>query len=51
MNFLGYTEENGMMTIPETRAEAILQYTKATTKRGLRKFLGAVSFYRRYVQL
>ena len=37
--------------IPDKRAEAILKYSKPTTKRGLRSFLGAVSFYERYVKL
>ena len=34
------------MTIPETRAEALLNYCRPVTKRGL----GAVSFYRRYIK-
>ena len=51
MEFLGHNVGNGSMTIPQKRAEALLHYTKPTTKRGLRSFLGAVSFYRRYVQL
>ena len=51
MNFLGHTVGNGKMMIPEMRAEAILGYTKPTTKRGVRSCLGAVSFYRRYVKL
>ena len=32
-------------------AEALSKYTKPTTKKGLRSFLGAVNFYRHYIQL
>ena len=51
MEFLGHTVGNGTMTIPDKRVQALLRYTKPTTKKGLRSFLGAVSFYRRYVEL
>ena len=39
------------MSVPEHRVEALAQYTKPTTKKGLRAFLGAVGFYRRYIEL
>ena len=39
------------MAIPDKRAEALTKYTKPTTKRGLRFFLGAINFYQRYVEL
>ena len=51
MEFLGHTVGNGAITIPDKRVQALLRYTKHTTKKGLRSFLGAVSFYRRYVEL
>ena len=51
MEFLGHTVGNGCMTIPEKRVEALRRYTKPTTKKGLCSFLGAISFYRRYVEL
>jgi len=51
MDFLGHRVGDGNMTIPDKRAEALLNYTRPTTKKGLRSFLGSVSFYRRYVQL
>ena len=51
MEFLGHRVGNGCMTIPDRRVEALRQYTRPTTKKGLRSFLGAVSFYRRYVEL
>ena len=38
------------MMIPGTRAKALLYYTRPMTKRGRRSFLGAVSFYRRYLE-
>jgi len=38
------------MALPEHRAEAFRKYERPVTKKGLRSFLGAVSFYRRYVK-
>ena len=49
MEFLGHKVGNGSMNIPDKRAETLNSYTKPTTKRGSKSFLGAVSFYRRYV--
>ena len=51
MEFLGHTVGNGCMTIPDKQAETLLRYTRPTTKKGLRSFLVAISFYRRYVEL
>ena len=39
------------MSIPDKKVEALANFTKPTTKRDLRSFLGAISFYRRYVKL
>jgi len=50
MEFLGHQVGNGRMSLPSHRAEALSTYTQPTTKRGLRAFLGAIGFYRRYVQ-
>ena len=50
MEFLGHKVEDGQMTIPETRAEALLNYNRPQTKKGLRSLLGAVSFYRHYIK-
>jgi len=50
IEFLGHQIGNGKMSLLSHRAEALKQYTKPTTKKGLRAFLGAVGFYRRYVQ-
>ena len=50
MEFLGHKIGNGQMMIPDTRAKVLLDYTRPTTKRALRSLLGAVSFYRRYLE-
>jgi len=47
--FLGHQVGGGKMALPAHRAEAFRSYTRPTTKKGLRSFLGAVSFYRRYI--
>ena len=36
--------------MPEHRVEALANYLRPTTKRGLRAFLGSISFYRRYLR-
>ena len=51
MEFLGHLVGEGTMAVPEHRAEALANYSRPTTKKGLRSFLGAVGFYRRYVEL
>ena len=50
MEFLEHQVGNGCMTIPAKKVEALTNYTNPTTKKGLRSFLGAISFYRRYVE-
>jgi len=50
MQFLGHQIGSGRMSLPSHRAEAFSSYTRPTTKKGLRTFLGAIGFYRRYVQ-
>ena len=39
----------GRMSMPEHRAQALSEYTRPTTKKGLRAILGSIGFYRRYV--
>ena len=51
MEFLGHLVEEDSMSVPAHRAEALATYSRPTTKKGLRAFLGAVGFYRRYVEL
>jgi len=50
IEFLGHQIGNGEMSLPKHRIAALSSYTRPTTKRGLRAFLGAISFYRRYVK-
>ena len=51
MEFWGHLVGEGMMSVPAHRAEALANYSKPSSKKGLRAFLGAVGFYRRYVEL
>ena len=51
MEFLGHQVGDGRMMMPAHRAEALGRYSQPTTKKGLRAFLGAIGFYRRYVEL
>ena len=51
MELLGHLVGEGTMSVPQHRVEALAGYTRPTTKKGLRAFLGAIGFYRRYVEL
>ena len=51
MELFGHLVGEGTMSIPQHRAEALAAYTKPSTKKGLRSFLGVIGFYRRYVVL
>ena len=50
VEFLGHWIGAGAMSIPRHRTEALANYQKPQTKRGLRAFIGSVSFYRRYIK-
>ena len=50
MTFLGHQVGDRKMTLPEHRVQALTQYKRPETKRGLRAFLGSVGFYQRYTQ-
>jgi len=50
IEFLGHQVGNGRMSLPSHRAEAFKRYTKPSTKKSLKAFLGAIGFYHRYVQ-
>ena len=39
------------MSVPQYRVEALAKYSKPSTKKGLRAFLGAIGFYCRYIEL
>jgi len=49
VEFLGHQVGGGKMALPAHRAEAFRHYERPKTKKGLRSFIGAVSFYRRYI--
>ena len=49
LRFLGHIVGNGALAIPEDRAKAIELYVRPYTKRGLRTFLGSVSYYRKFI--
>ena len=51
MEFLGHLVGEGTMSVPQHRVEALACYSKPTTKKGLRAFLGTIGFYCRYVKL
>jgi len=51
VEFLGHKVGGGKMSLPKHRAEAFTKYSLPATKKGLRSFLGAVSFYRRYIKM
>ena len=50
VKFLGHWVGTGKMTVPAHRTEALAKYDKPVTKKGLRAFIGSISFYRRYVE-
>ena len=39
------------MSVPKHWVETLTNFTKPTTKKGLRSFLGAIGFHRRYIDL
>ena len=50
LQFLGDVIGSGEMAIPKARIQSLREYVKPVTKRGLRAFLGAVSFYRKFAR-
>ena len=50
LQFLGHIIGSGEMSIPKARIQSLQSYVKPTTKRGLRSFLGAISFYRKFAR-
>ena len=49
LEYLGHWIGCGTVAVPEHRATAMAEYLKPRTKKQLRSFLGAVSYYRRFV--
>ena len=50
MSFLGHQVGEGLMTLPAHRVQALTDYQRPVTKKGLQAFLGSVGFYRRYAR-
>ena len=50
VEFLGHWVGAGTMSVPMHKTEALAKYVKPQTKRGLRAFIGSISFYRRYIE-
>ena len=50
LEYLGHLIGGGEMAVPEHRATAMAEFVQPKTKRQLRAFLGAVSYYRKFVQ-
>ena len=49
LEYLGHLIGGGEMAVPEHRATAMAEFVQPRTKRQLRAFLGAASYYRRFV--
>ena len=49
MEYLGHLIGMGVLAVPEHRATAMANYVRPKTKRQLRAFLGAVGYYRQFV--
>ena len=50
LEYLGHQIGNGTLAVPRHRATAMQEFIRPKTKRQLRSFLGAASYYRRFVQ-
>ena len=50
LEYLGHVIGGGELAVPAHRAAAMAEYKQPQTKRQLRSFLGAASYYRQFVQ-
>ena len=50
LEYLGHIIGGGVLAVPEHRAAAMADFIQPKTKRQLRSFLGAASYYRKFVQ-
>ena len=50
LEYLGHLIGNGELAVPKHRATAMSNFIQPKTKRQLRSFLGAASYYRRFVK-
>ena len=51
VEFLGHSLGEGKINIPESRVKALRNYIRPRSKKGLRTFLGMLSFYRWYINM
>ncbi len=50
LTYLGHRIGGGGMSVPESRVKALREFAKPKSKKDLRAFLGAMSYYRRFVK-
>ena len=50
IEYLGHLIGNGELAVPSHRATAMAEFRQPRTKRQLRSFLGAASYYRRFIK-
>ena len=50
VEYLGHLIGNGVLAVPHHRAEAMAKFIQPRTKKQLRAFLGAATYYRRFVK-
>ena len=50
LEYLGHLIGNGELAVPKHRATAMADFIRPRTKRQLRSFLGAASYYRRFIK-
>ena len=49
LEYLGHCIGDGQIAVPAHRLQALVEFRQPSTKRDLRSFLGAVSYYRRFL--
>ena len=49
MNYLGHVVGSGVLAVPKHRITALENFPMPETKKGLRSFLGVISYYRKFV--
>ncbi len=50
LQFLGHEIENGKISVPAARVRDLKKFPKPTTKKQVRRFLGTVNYYRKFVK-
>ncbi len=49
LTYLGHRIGGGGLSIPQCRVDSLVNFRKPITKRDMRSFLGAMSYYRRFI--